>query len=77
MYAHVPLVLGPDGERLAKRHGGITLAEAGGPQAVLSWIGAGLELASTRETVTAAKLLERFDPAAIPRQPVAFPSTSG
>ena len=30
-YAHVPLVLGADGERLAKRHGAVTLAEAGGP----------------------------------------------
>ena len=26
-YAHVPLVLGPDGARLAKRHGDITLRE--------------------------------------------------
>jgi glutamyl/glutaminyl-tRNA synthetase len=26
-YAHVPLVVGADGERLAKRHGDVTLAE--------------------------------------------------
>jgi glutamyl-tRNA synthetase len=26
-YAHVPLMLGPDGSRLAKRHGAVTLAD--------------------------------------------------
>src|SRR5215210_7194804 len=39
-YAHVPLVLGPDGRRLAKRHGAVTLAERGaageGPKEVLT-----------------------------------------
>lgn len=27
VYAHVPLILGPDGQRLAKRHGSVSLAE--------------------------------------------------
>lgn len=41
-YAHVPLVLGVDGQRLAKRHGAVTLralAAAGvGPRSVLRWL---------------------------------------
>src|SRR5918999_1100990 len=48
-YAHVPLVLGPDGRRLAKRHGAVTLADraaAGEPPArVLGWMAETLGLA--------------------------------
>jgi glutamyl-tRNA synthetase len=38
-YAHVPLVLGPDGRRLAKRHGAVALSDrSGGPEEVRAWI---------------------------------------
>ncbi|HLL99161.1 MAG TPA: tRNA glutamyl-Q(34) synthetase GluQRS [Rubrobacteraceae bacterium] len=43
-YAHVPLVLGPDRRRLAKRHGAVTLADRNAlgesPREVLAWNGA-------------------------------------
>jgi glutamyl-tRNA synthetase len=41
-YVHVGLVVGPDGERLAKRHGSVTLAD---------WLGAGRSAASLREAL--------------------------
>jgi glutamyl-tRNA synthetase len=73
-YVHVPLVLGPDGDRLAKRHGAVTLTEAGGPAAVLPWLAASLGLAEPGEPIAAAaELLDRYDPARIPRQPVHWP----
>lgn len=72
-YAHVPLVLGPDGRRLAKRHGAISLAQLAGrgvsAQHVLDELATSLGLAAPRERVQAAKLVERFDPTAVPRQP--------
>ena len=41
-YAHVPLALGPDRQRLAKRHGPVTLADrralGEGPEEVLAWM---------------------------------------
>lgn len=38
-YVHVPLVLGPDGKRLAKRDGAVTLRDfPGGAQGMLRWI---------------------------------------
>ena len=40
-YAHVPLVLGPDGARLAKRHGDVTLREVP-PADALAWMAASL-----------------------------------
>ena len=45
-HAHVPLVLGPDGTRLAKRHGDVTLRELP-PAAALAWIGASLGFTGT------------------------------
>jgi glutamyl-tRNA synthetase len=68
-YAHVGLVLGGDGRRLAKRHASATLAERGEPvAATLAWLARTLELARDRTAVGgAAELLDRFDPAALPR----------
>jgi glutamyl-tRNA synthetase len=72
-YLHVPLVLGPDGQRLAKRHGAVTLAElqAQGSSAaeVVSVLARSLGLANPGETVTAEVLVERFDPATLPKTP--------
>jgi glutamyl-tRNA synthetase len=72
-YAHVPMVLGADGVRLAKRHGAVTLADlaaAGVPaDEVLGRIAVSLGLARTGEAVTTGQLVGRFDPALIPRDP--------
>ncbi len=72
-YAHVPLVLGADGSRLAKRHGPVTLVDlaASGQTAaeVLSRLAASLGLAAPGEAVTAVDLIERFDPGVLPRKP--------
>lgn len=72
-WAHVPLALGPDGDRLAKRHGAVTLTDLqrGGVDAasVRSVLAASAGLAEDGEPVTMAQLLDRFDPAQLPREP--------
>ena len=67
-YAHVPLVLGPDGRRLAKRDGDVTLRELA-PEAALVWMARSLGLPEGRR---AADLLPGFDPGALPREPTEF-----
>jgi glutamyl-tRNA synthetase len=64
-YAHVPLVLGPDGRRLAKRDGDVTLRELA-PADAVAWMARSLALPPAR---TAADLLPSFDPDALPREP--------
>ena len=67
-YAHVALVLGRDGARLAKRHGAVTLRDVE-PAAALRWMAQTLGLSrgsSPRE------MLEWFDPSALPREPTRF-----
>ena len=75
-HVHVPLVLGPDGERLAKRHGAVTraeLADAGiGPAGLLALLASSLGLAGPDEAVDAGTLLDRFDPDAVPTEPWVF-----
>lgn len=75
-YAHVPLVLGPDGERLAKRHGAVTLddlrAIGRSPAEVRGWLAASVGLAEPGEPVSMHALVERFDPVALPREPWLF-----
>ncbi|HTU27987.1 MAG TPA: tRNA glutamyl-Q(34) synthetase GluQRS [Solirubrobacteraceae bacterium] len=71
-YAHVGLVLGADGARLAKRHGAATLADRDEPlEATLALLAHSLGLARDRDRVSSAhQLLEGFDPSALPRGPV-------
>jgi glutamyl-tRNA synthetase len=76
-YAHVPLVLGPDGGRLAKRHGAATLDDIGSPAEVLALLARSLELAASGEAVTASQLVDRFDPDRVPRAPWTFSPPKG
>ena len=74
-YAHVPLVLGPDGTRLAKRHGAVTraawLAAAPGrtDAQLLSVLAASLDLCEHGATPALDDLVARFGWAHLPRTP--------
>lgn len=75
-YAHVPLVLGPDGARLAKRHGAVTLADRAAigqsARAVRGELAASLGLGEVGEEPSMDDLLRRFDPDRLPRDPWIF-----
>jgi glutamyl-tRNA synthetase len=63
-HAHVALVLGPDGSRLAKRHGAVTLADRAAlgqaPDDVRDELAASLHVCARGERLTPAELVERF-----------------
>ncbi|MGH2861336.1 MAG: tRNA glutamyl-Q(34) synthetase GluQRS [Solirubrobacteraceae bacterium] len=73
-YAHVPLVLGPSGARVAKRDGGATRADRDEPaSATLALLAHSLGLARECDHVrSAADLVAEFEPAIIPRDMVKF-----
>ncbi len=64
-YCHVPLLYGPDGARLAKRHGAVAVRDlraAGVPAAaVTGWLAATAGLAGHGERVAPDALVDRFD----------------
>jgi glutamyl-tRNA synthetase len=80
-YLHVPLVLGDDRQRLAKRHGAVTLADldASGRsvQEVVGMLARSLGLAVDGDEPTVAELVERFDPRRLPRDPITLAALSG
>jgi glutamyl-tRNA synthetase len=70
-YHHVPLVLGPDGKRLAKRHGTFTLdgrTESG--DEIRTMLARTLGLSGA----TPAELLEEFDPSTLPTADFRLPA---
>ena len=77
-YAHVPLVLGADGARLAKRHGAVMLADriAAGesPAEVRAALARSVGLAAAGETPALGDLLRRFDPSVLPTEPTVITS---
>lgn len=72
-YVHVPLVVGPDGRRLAKRHGDTRISmlrEAGhGPERLIGLLAWSCGLRPTEEPVCARELLAGFDLALLPHGP--------
>lgn len=75
-FAHVPLVVGPDGRRLAKRHGDTrlsTLREQGvRAESLLGLLAQSCGLRETAELTTAEELLVDFDLAKLPREPFVY-----
>lgn len=78
-HAHVPLVLGPNGDRLAKRHGSVTLADrqalGEAPADVCRYLAWTLGLCDRDETVdgrpiTPTDMIDRFDLARLPTEPL-------
>ena len=79
-WMHVPLLLGEDGERLAKRHGAVSLADAreagAAPEAVVGWLAATCGLAAEGERARPADLVARFRADLLPRDPVRVTAAS-
>jgi glutamyl-tRNA synthetase len=72
-YAHVPLVLGAGGRRLAKRDGAVTLddrlALGESIATVVGWMASSVGLTAPGDSLSARELLAAFDPARLRREP--------
>jgi glutamyl-tRNA synthetase len=71
-YAHVPLVLGKDGRRLAKRHGDTRLSHYRDrgirPERVVGWAAHSLGMIDRQEPCNASDLTDQFDWSKLPTQ---------
>lgn len=72
-YVHVPLVLGPSGQRLAKRDGAVTLRELLETRSVADVLGemarsVGISVPGS----SVGEILAEFDPSKMPREPYVF-----
>ncbi len=68
-YVHVPLVLGPDGKRLAKRDGAVTLREMLREREIGEVVGQIAVSIGCPGVESVDGLLTDFDPGALPREP--------
>jgi len=76
VYVHLPLVLGPDGRRLAKRHGDTrveTFRESGASaERVIGLLASWSGVCGAPEAMGATEFVERFDLARMPGEPSVF-----
>lgn len=75
-YWHLPLVIGEDGRRLAKRHGDMRIAfyrENGvPPERIIGLLAKWSGLLADRKTLSATEFADGFDIGALPNQPAVF-----
>jgi len=75
-WTHVPLVVGPDGRRLAKRHGDSRLSRCralGVPaERVVGWVAWTCGLTAAPAPMDAQEFAQRFDLSLLPRGPVVY-----
>ncbi len=72
-YCHIPLVVGPDGRRLAKRHGDTRVAtyraQGTRPEEIIGFLAASCGWVSPHEQISLADLVPQFNIATIPQTP--------
>lgn len=75
-FTHLPLVLGADGRRLAKRHGDTRIdtyrAAAAPPEAVVGLVAFWCGVLARRARLSAAEFMAGVDLSTIPRTPITF-----
>jgi glutamyl-tRNA synthetase len=76
-FAHVPMILGPDGKRLSKRHGATAIGEYQNqgilPEAMVNFLALlGWSPGSEQEVFTVAELVDRFTLAGINKKSAVF-----